>query len=363
MSILKELLERAIAIESSDVHIKQDQQPFFRVGGELKPSGFTETDAETMEDILNDILPEEHRERFRLEHELDFSHKEDDVGRFRVNVFVAQGAPALALRHVRDDIPTIEQLNLPPALHRLSDLTRGIVLLCGTTGAGKSTTLASIIAEINRKVRRRIITIEDPVEYNFQDDMSLITQREVGLDTLDFKIALKHILRQDPDIILIGEMRDAETIQTALLAAETGHLIFSTVHASTASMAIPRMLDVFPQSEQTQIRKALAGSMAAVVCQRLIPATGGGVMPAAELLFNTPTVRKLIHADRLDTLESAIETGRDEGMQTFNQSIYDLVKEGMITESDGLRHASNPEALRMNLQGIFLDEARRILGS
>lgn len=295
MSILKELLKHAVEKESSDIHIKRNQQPFFRIGGVLTPSGFTETDETTMNEILSDVIPIEHRERFRAEHEIDFSHLEDGIGNFRVNVFVAQGSPALALRHVRDDIPTIEELNLPENLHKLSKIPRGIILLAGTTGSGKSTTLAAIIGEINRTSRRRIITIEDPIEYTFHDEMSFISQREVGLDTANFSIALKHVLRQDPDVILIGEMRDTETIRTALLAAETGHLILSTLHASTASIAVPRLLDVFAETEQDHIRKALATNMAAIVCQRLIPATSGGVIPAAEIMFNTPTVRKLIH--------------------------------------------------------------------
>ena len=234
--------------------------------------------------------------------------------------------------------------------------------MAGTTGSGKSTTLAAIIGDINQTQRCRIITVEDPVEYLFHDDQSVITQREVGLDTLSFQNALKHLMRQDPDVILIGEMRDRTSIRTALLAAETGHLVLSTIHAGSADLAIPRMLDVFPPEEQDQIRLGLAGNMYAIVCQRLVPDTQGGVVPAVEIMINTSTVRKLLEKNRLDVLGAAIETGAEDGMQNFNQAIYKLIKGGIITEKDGMRYATNPESLRMNLQGIFLDEGKRILG-
>jgi twitching motility protein PilT len=235
------------------------------------------------------------------------------------------------------------------------------VVISGTTGCGKSTTLAAIVGEINRTQRRRIITIEDPVEYVFEDEQSIITQREVGLDTLSFQRALEHVLRQDPDVILIGEMRDRMSIRTALLAAETGHLVLTTLHAGTCSIAVPRVLDVFPANERDQIRMGLADTQHAIVCQRLVPDTTGSVVPAVEIMINTPTVRKLLEKKQLDTLAAAIETGGEDGMQSFNQSIYQLIKSGTITEAEGMRSATNPESLRMNLKGIFLDESRRIL--
>ena len=274
---------------------------------------------------------------------------------------MAQGVPAVAMRHVKTAIPTFEELRLPSQIASFAHVPRGIILLAGTTGSGKSTTLASIIGEINRTQCRRIITIEDPVEYLFKDDKSIITQREVGLDTLAFDEALKHLMRQDPDVILIGEMRDMTSIRTALLASETGHLVLSTLHAGTADMAVPRMLDVFPAEEQDQIRMSLAGNLYGVVCQRLIKDVEDQAVPAVEIMINTPTVRKLLVKNQLDLLSAAVETGTDDGMQNFNQSIYELIKSGTITESEGMRFATNPESLRMNLQGIFLDEGRRIL--
>lgn len=362
MSRLKELLEKAVSVEASDVHIKPNSEPYFRTHGQLVNSDFAVVSAQDAQGIVSDIMPHHLVETYNTTHEADFSMVEEDVGRFRVNVFQTQGMPSLALRHVKPDIPTFEELNLPPQLKKLAATQRGIVLLSGTTGSGKSTTLAAIVGEINRTQRRRIITIEDPVEYLFTDDQSVITQREIGLDTVDYEAALKHVLRQDPDVILIGEMRDQLSIRTALLAAEIGHLVLSTLHAGTCNIAVPRVLDVFPANEQDQIRMAFAGTHHVIVCQRLMPRTDGGVVPAVEIMINTPTIRKLLERNQIEVIAAAIETGNPDGMITFNQSIYKLIKDGLITEKDGLRFATNPESLKMNLQGIFLDEARRILG-
>jgi len=362
MSVLHDLLERAVARGASDVHIKPNQEPFYRVNGELTESGFEVLTTESLKTILDDITPPRLIETFAREHEADFSHAEAGVGRFRANVFLAQGQPALAMRHVKDKIPTFAEIRIPPQLAALATARRGIILLAGTTGSGKSTTLAAIIGEINRTQRRRIITVEDPIEYVFEDDQSVITQREVGLDTLSFDNSLKHLMRQDPDVIFIGEMRDPISIRTAFTVAETGHLVLSTLHAGTAALAVPRILDVFPASEHDTIRMAIAANLHAVVCQRLIADTNGGVVPAVEIMINTSTVRKLLERKQLEVLGAAIETGKEDGMQSFNQAIYTLIKTGTISEAEGMRHATNPQSLRMNLQGIFLDEDKRILG-
>jgi pilus retraction protein PilT len=221
--------------------------------------------------------------------------------------------------------------------------------------------MAAMLEHINQTSRRRVITVEDPIEYLFADNQSIITQREVGMDTPSFQSALRHVMRQDPDVIVIGEMRDQVSFRTALAAAEMGHLVLTTLHSSNASIAVQRILQFFPSNEWEQIRLTLASNLHAIVCQRLIPATQGGAVPGVEILINTPMVQKLLEKDRLDVIPAAIETGVEDGMQTFNQSIYKLVKSGTITQDEGMRNASNAEALRMNLQGIFLDEARRIL--
>jgi twitching motility protein PilT len=363
MSILKELLESAVTRGASDVHIKANAEPFLRIHGNLTESGFEKLTSEYLDGIIADILPPYLEKVFMETHEADFSMVEDTVGRFRVNIFLSQGVPAIAMRHVRAEIPTFEELRLPPQLKNLARVERGIILLSGTTGSGKSTTLAAILGEINRTQRRRIITVEDPIEYMFADDQSVITQREVGLDTLSFESALKHLMRQDPDVILIGEMRDRQSISISLLAAETGHLVLSTIHAGTADLAVPRMLDVFPAEDHDQIRLSIAANMHAIVCQRLMPDTNGTAIPAVEIMINTSTVRKLLEKNKIETLSAAIETGREDGMQSFNQSIYDHIRSGAISETEGMRYATNPESLRMNLQGIFLDEGRRILAT
>ena len=363
MSMIHDLLALAVETGASDVHITASQRAFFRLNSILQPASDDAYSAEVVRAIVADIVPPHVADRLAETHEADFSHQEPDVGRFRVNVFYGQGEPAIAFRHVKARIPTLEELNLPEVLNTLIDAPRGIVILSGATGSGKSSTLAALIGGINRKYERRIITVEDPIEYTFTDDRSIITQREVGLDTTSFGGSLRQVLRQDPDIILIGEIRDAETLRIALLAAETGHLVFTTLHASSAALAVPRLLDECPKSERDQSRQALAANLQAIICQRLIPDVDGVVIPAVEILFNTPTVKKLLSSDRLDVLPAAIETGGEDGMQTFDQAIYKLIKEGRVTEQDGMEYASNADQLRMNLQGIFLDDSRRILSS
>lgn len=363
MSMADQLLSQAVASKASDVHLKTGQIPYFRISGNLVASSFEPVSETFMTALVEDLVPPHLKAVYEQDHETDFSHYEPDVGRFRINVFCSQGMPAVVMRHVKDKIPTFEELRLPPQLSRLAHVERGIILLAGTTGSGKSTTLAAIIGEINQTQCRRILTVEDPVEYVFDDVKSLVTQREVGLDTPGFESALKHMMRQDPDVILIGEMRDSTSIRTAFLAAETGHLVLSTLHAGTADLAVPRMIDVFPSHERENVRMAIAANLHAVVCQRLIPDVDGDVIPAVEIMINTSTVKKLLERGRLDVLSAAIATGKEDGMQTFNQSVYEHIRNGLITEAEGMAAASNPESLRMNLQGIFLDEDSRILES
>jgi pilus retraction protein PilT len=265
------------------------------------------------------------------------------------------------MRYVKTQIPSFEQLGLMPIVRKIAEAPRGIVLVAGSTGCGKSTTLAAMIEHINATAKKHMVTLEDPIEYVFEDNQSVIEQREVGLDTLSFAHGLKHILRQDPDIIMIGEMRDATSFSAAISAADTGHLVLSTLHTTNASQSVGRILDFFRADEREQVRRQLSATLQAVVCQRMVGTVSGAVTPALEILINTPTVRKQLEENRLDKLAAAIETGRDDGMQSFNQALYDLVKERKVTEKEALAKASNPEALKMMFQGIFLDESRRIL--
>lgn len=363
MSSAHDLLALAVSREASDVHLKADAPPYFRVRGALIESGLPAVDRETLGRLMHDLLPPHLKARPEPGQEFDFSHHEDGVGRFRVNVFVARGIPTLAFRYVKTRIPTLQELFLPPILETLTLADSGIILLCGATSSGKSTTLAALLDCINSRQRCRIITVEDPVEYIFTDRQSVITQREVGLDTASFHSALKHVLRQDPDVIMIGEMRDPVSLSVALSAAETGHLVLSSLHVNSAAQSVHRILDFFPHAEREQVRLTLATTLVAALCQRLVPLKAGGVRAAVEILINTPTVRKLILENKLDTLPAAVETGTEDGMQTFNQALLKLIQSGLVSEEDGLAHSPAPEQLKMNLQGIFLDEGRRILGS
>ena len=362
MSSLRELLTEVVRRKASDLHLKAHQPPVFRVSADLSVSEGPVITPDVLDALMHELVPERLWTNFEAKHEADFSLHLKDVGRFRVNVYLSSGLPTAAIRHVKTKTPTFDELRLPPIMTTLAEFPRGIVLATGTTGSGKSTTLDAMIGHINNHFKRRIITVEDPIEYVFEDRKSVISQREIGLDTVSFHTALKHMLRQDPDVILIGEMRDAESFSAALAASETGHLVLTTLHTDTASQTISRILNFFPYTERDQVRMSLATNLQAVICQRLIPAITGGVVPAAEIMIATSTVRKLIEKNQLEVLAAAIETGVEDGMQTFNQSIYKLIKSGLITEEEGLARAGNVEALRMNLKGIFLDESRRILG-
>ncbi len=363
MEYLHSLLKFAVNMGASDIHVKAGHHATIRISGELFPVQVDPPSKEQVEEIVRAIIPKHLEARLDREKEVDFSYVHENLGRFRANVFYQRGNLCIAMRHVKQHIPSFTDLHLPEQLAKIVEVERGIIFVTGATGSGKSSTMASMVDHVNTHEKCHIITLEDPIEYAFEDKQSVIEQREVGLDTLSFERALVHVMRQDPDVIMIGEMRDSQSFMAALAAADTGHLVVTTLHTTTAYSALGRILDFFPAHERDQIRRQLAANLQAVICQRLVPAVAGGVVPAVEIMINTPTVRKLIEENRVDKLSAAIETGTEDGMQTFNQSLYKLVKAKMITEENALLRATNPDALKMNFRGIFLDESRRILAS
>jgi len=361
MSLLSEVLEKTVQLNASDLHITCGQCPCYRVSGEIAIEDTEPFDEGGVAAIIEESLPDHLRGKFEQLNELDYSMALDGVGRFRFNAFMTRHGPAIAIRHVKSEIPTAADLNLPALTDNLAESRRGIVFITGSTGSGKSSTLAAMIGHLNQTCSKRIITLEDPVEYVFNDDKSIVSQREIGLDTSSFHEGLKRVLRQDPDVIMIGEMRDMESFSAALSAAETGHLVLSTLHTSTASQSIARILDFAPATEREQFRKALAENLVAVMAQRLLHSTGENLVPAVEIMLNTPTVRKLIYENELSKLNHAIETDSESGMKTFDQAIHELILDGKITEETGLQNASNPQALQMMLKGISHGASRGIL--
>ena len=362
MDIFHKILSIAVQGGASDVHIKVGGPVIFRINRQLIPIEAPIPTEEWINNIVDHAVPKHARKRLEEDREVDFSYYAPGVGRFRTNVFQQRGQWCLAMRYVKTNIPSFEELGLLPILRELAASPRGIVLIAGSTGSGKSTTLAAMIQHINANFKKHIITLEDPIEFVFEDNQCTIEQREIGLDTMSFQEGLKHILRQDPDIIMIGEMRDSISFQAAMSAADTGHLVLSTLHTTNASQSVTRILDFFRADEREQVRRQLAGTLQAVVCQRMVNTVAGSVTPAIEILINTGTVKKLIEENRLDKLGAAIETGNEDGMQNFNQALFQLVKDRQVSEKEALAKATNAQALEMNFKGIFLDEGRRILG-
>ncbi len=363
MEIFRRILQTAVEGGASDVHVKIGAPVIFRISRQLIAIEAPTPTEDWVNTIVKNIVPPHAVRVLEAEREVDFSYHSPGVGRFRTNVFQQRGQFCLALRYVKTNIPSFAELGLLDVVKTIAESPRGIVLVAGSTGCGKSTTLAAMIQHINSTQKRHIITLEDPIEYVFDDNQSVIEQREVGLDSLSFHNGLKHILRQDPDIIMIGEMRDDISFQAAMTAADTGHLVLSTLHSTNASQSVTRILDFFKADEREQIRRQLAGTLQAVVCQRMTGTVTGGVTPALEIMINTATVKKLIEENRLDKLPAAIETGVEDGMQNFNQSLFQLVKQRKVSEREALAKATNPQALEMNFKGIFLDEGRRILSA
>ena len=344
---LKDLLTLAIKAQASDLHISVDHPPILRIAGQLSPLiKKTRLTPEDTQGLAFALMSNAQRERFLKKKEIDFSYHFENRARFRVNVFFQNRGISTALRLIPTEIPTLKDLNLPLALRRFTQPKQGFVLMTGPSSHGKSTTLASLLDEINHTRTDHVITIEDPIEYIFEDDKCIIDQREVYQDTLSFAKALRSAFRQDPDVIMVGEMRDPETIATAITAAETGHLVFATLHTNSASQTIHRIIDSFPSSQQGQVRAQLSGSLLGVVSQRLIPRLKGGLIPACEIMMATPAVSSLIRDNKIHELPLVIETSAEEGMISLNRYLADLVKRGEISIKSALSYSLTPSELR-----------------
>ena len=350
-----DLLRYAVERGASDLHLKVGNVPFVRVDGDLTPTQFpTLTPADT-ETAALELMSEHKKHEFSESSEADLGYTLAGVGRFRVNVFRQRGVVGLAIRRVRSEIPTFEELRLPPVMTTLADSPRGLVLITGPTGTGKTTSIASMIGHINSTRRCHIVTVEDPIEVIHDDALSIIQQREIGIDTDSYANALRHVIRQDPDVIFIGEIRDPESALSAIQAAETGHLVISTLHTIDCVETINRILDLFPPAQQKEVRTSFAGSLRGIVSQRLVgKADGKGRVPAVEVLVNTGRVfDRIVDPDETDSIYEVISDGDFYGMQTFDQALVKLVKEGLVTEDVGRRASTNPHDYDLALRGVM----------
>lgn len=347
---MKELFRETLKRKASDLHLTVQMPPIFRIKGDLTAMACNPYTAEEIEKLFEEILTPRHREVLREKKSVDFAVSVNEVGRFRIAGYYQRGALSVAVRMLADGIPSFKSLGLPESIAELSNLRDGLILVTGVTGSGKSTTLATIVDDVNARMRRNMITIEDPIEYVHQNNQSVIHQRELHTDVPSFAGALRDALRADPDVILVGEMRDLETMRTAIMAAETGHVVFSTLHSRDCISTINRLVGAFPAGEQTQIRQQLSSVLRAVVSQRLLPnAAGTGRLPAVEIMLSTPGIANLIRQGKDDMIYSAIETGGQLGMQTMEQCLVRLVEEGKIGMDTGLAAAKNQDLFRKRL--------------
>ena len=348
---LKNLLEITIQKKASDLHLSSGYPPALRISGSLvflHSQGILSTD--NVKNIALLLINEEQKEKLFKEKEIDFSYNFEDRARFRTNIFFQRGQLSIALRLIPTKVRTIEELNLPSILHQFTKATQGFVLICGPSSHGKSTTLAALIDEINHTRQDHIITIEDPIEYVFEPDKSMLEQREVFQDTLSFARALRSTFRQDPDVIMIGEMRDPETMATAISAAETGHLVFATLHTNSAAQSIHRIVDSFPGPQQAQIRSQLSVSLLGIISQRLLPRIKGGLIPACEVMLMTSAIANLIRENKIHEIPIIIETSSEIGMISLNKSLAELVRRGEVFLETALNYSPNPKELKLLLK-------------
>ena len=353
---IDDLLRMAMSFGASDLHLRAGSFPVIRVSGELRPvSGVNRLAQEETLEMAFSMMSNRQKQHFKEAYEVDIGYSVSGLGRFRVNIFQQRGSVGIVARVIPDMIRNFAELGLPPVLTKVAEEQRGLILVTGTTGSGKSTTLAAVVDHINAARNSHIVTVEDPIEFLHKDKQSFITQREIDVDTRSFAEALRGSLRQDPDVILVGEMRDLETIETALVAAETGHLVLSTLHTLDASETIARIISAFPPFQQKSIRIQLAGLLKAVISQRLMKTTNGkGRVPAVEVLVSTPLIRDyILHEDKTSSIRDAIAAGTSQyGMQTFDQSLFYLYQSGLINLEEALRGSTNPDEFRLRLAGI-----------
>lgn len=349
---IENLLEECVRRKASDLHIQYGLPPILRIDGVLVPINNTKAlDEDDLEKLIFSTLDEDQQKIYLKDKEFDYSFAFGDVARFRVNAFHERGKKAAAFRLIPNEIKSINDLGMPSIVETFADFPRGLVLVTGPTGSGKSTTLAALIDKINREKSKHIITIEDPIEFTHKSERSIIVQREVHYDTFSFAAALRSALREDPDVVLIGEMRDLETIQAAITIAETGHLVFATLHTNSAAQSIDRMIDVFPSHQQPQIRSQLANMLMAICSQRLVPAIGGGRVVAAEIMIANTAVRSLIRDGKTFQLDTAIQTGAEEGMQTMDRTLAKLIQTGVITYDSAREYAVDINELNRLVRG------------
>jgi len=348
---VRSLLQVMIDLDASDVYLTADSEPMYRVNGEVRPVGSEKFKGADTEQIAQSLLTEDEYRVFIAEHEYNLAIDDKVLGRFRVNMMKQRGNTALVIRQIKSKIPSIEDLNLPAAIKKVSLLKRGLVLMVGATGSGKSTTLASMIDYRNTTESGHIVTVEDPIEFVHTHKKSIISQREIGLDTISYHFALKNALRQAPDVIVIGEIRDTETMEAAVTFAETGHLCLATIHSNNANQAMERVMNFFPVERHRQIYLQLSLNLAAVIGQRLIKRNdGGGRVPAVEIMLDSPRIKDLIHKGEIAEIKSVIESSESLGMQTFDMALFSLYKSGKISLEDALKNADSVNNLRLKVK-------------
>jgi len=352
-----ELLSLAVENSASDIHLKTNKPAFLRLYGRLEAVDMDPLSGDQIRGFIEETVPQSFLDRWIQDGQIDYSYNLESlgIGRFRVNGFHQRGTPSMVFRHIKEHPPTLEELNhVPTTFHKICSAQDGIVLICGPTGSGKSSTLAAMLDYLNHTVDKHIVTLEDPIEFTYTDDKCIFNQREVGIDTPNFEAGLKAVLRQDPDIILVGEMRDRDTFETAIHAAETGHLVFGTLHASNAQQAVQRLFEFFPPNMQESMRRQIASTLRATITQKLVPAMDGGRVPACEIFVVDTLGRNVIEEGAYTKINSVIESSEEAGCISFNKDLYRLTKAGTIDKENALKYSPNSKALEMNLKGIFL---------